>query len=415
MDGIIWLFVLFLIFGGWRLIAWMIRVGGGAATDAAKGRASFGEGVSARTRGMSALKMRVEEATVGDQNLPVWKVKVRGLFQIATTTNLSVVISLLDATDKDSYQPVLSAFDEFQEPETRAFQFTRSLGICEPGQGFLHWVDVGVVPKDLVIYPYSGTRKIAVITRVVDTNQWPEIEFGFADPQQAGIVQHLSQTIGVPVEHGFRESSQEELGVAAASIRLGLAVAYADGSIDPLEAKAIKEWSSKFVSEVPPGEGRDEARDFINDTIRYGNDDAKEGSLSISKQVDVLNHLAEKPAKYAAIELCLDVMAADGTADPNELKVLNRLCDSLGLDSDRFNELRDHRMINVESSGVDGSNLWETLGIDGAASDDDKKVKLKNLYRRWNSRAESLEDGTEREKAHEMLELIAKARSLLNA
>jgi hypothetical protein len=33
---------------------------------------------------------------------------------------------------------------------------------------------------------------------------------------------------------------------------------------------------------------------------------------------------------------------------------------------------------------------------------------------RWNSRAEALEDGAERDKAHQMLDLIAEARGLLS-
>ncbi|MFC1796937.1 tellurite resistance TerB family protein [Pseudomonadota bacterium] len=409
------IFVLFLLYGGWRIVLNLITAAGGAAVDAAKGRSSFGEAVSARTRGMSALEMKVESSTVGEEELPVWKVKVRGLFHIVAPTKLTVVISLLDITEKGNPHPILSAFDEFQEPETRAFQFVRDLGICEPGQGFLHWVDVGVVPKDLLMYPYKGDRKIAVIARVVDKNQMPKILRGFSESEQPGNIQHFIHSEIIQVERGFLERSDEDLGIAAASVRLGLALAYSDGSFDPLEGRLIKEWAAKFVNEVPEGQGRAEARSYINDAIRYGNEDAKNSNLSITNQVDVLNELAGKPEKYAAIELCLDVMAADGTADQEELKMLNKLCDSLGLDSDRFSELRDHRMIHVESAHVDGANIWDTLGIDLASSDEVKKNKLKQLYRRWNSRAESLEDKAEREKAHEMLELIAEARSLLNA
>lgn len=415
METIGVIFLLFLLYGGWRIVLRWITAVGGATVDAAKGRSSFGEAVSARTRGMSGLEMKVESSTAGDEETPVWEVKLRGLFHITAPTDLAVVISLLDITEKSNTHPILSAFDEFQEPETRAFQFVRDLGICEPGQGFLHWVGVGVVPKDLLMYPHSGDRKIGVIARVVDKNQMPRIIRGFSKAEQPGNIQHFIHTETIEVERGFLERSDEELGAAAASVRLGLALAYSDGSFDPLEGRLIKEWAAKYVNEVPEGQGRDEARSYINDAIRYGNEDAKNDNLSITSQVDVLNQLADKPEKYAAIELCLDVMAADGIADQEELKMLNKLCDSLGLDSDRFSKLRDHRMIDVELAHVDGSNIWETLGIDVASTNEVKKSKLKQLYRRWNSRAESLEKEAEREKAHRMLELIAEARSLLNA
>jgi tellurite resistance protein len=414
MEAIGVIFFLFLLYGGWRIVLRLITTAGGAAVDVAKGRSSFGEAVSARTRGMSELELKVESSTAGEQEFPVWKTKLRGLLHISASTDLAIVISLLDLTEKGNPHPILSGIDSFQEPETRAFQFVNEIGICEPGQGYLHWADLGIVPKDLLMYPYSGERKIGFVARVVDKNQMPRIYQGFSEPEQTGNLQSLIHTETIQVERGYLERSDEELGVAAASVRLGLAVAYSDGNFDLHEGRVIKEWAANCVNEVPEGRGRDDARTYINDAIRYGNEDAKNKNLSISNQVNVMNQLADNPEKYAAIELCLDVMAADGIADQEELKILNGLCVSLGLDSDRFAELRDHRMINVESAHVDGSNIWETLGIEVAATDEVKKSKLMQLYRRWNSRAESLEDETEREKAQEMLELIAEARSLLN-
>jgi len=409
------LLIIFLLLGGWQLVVWLFRVMGGAASDVAKGRSTLKESVSVRTRGMSNLELKVEDDTVGEMNLPIWSISIRGLIPISNRTNVGIIISLLDVTKKDEPRPILSALDEFQEAGSRAFRFVTQLGTAEPGQGFMHWSNVGVVPKDLLMYPHSGKRRLAIVVRVVDVDQMPAIDLGFADAHQIGILHQCIQHKQISVASGYLERSKEELGVAAASLRLGLAIAYSDESFDVLEGKTIKEWAAKFVSEVPEGSGREEAREFINDAIRFGNQDAKDGALSISQQVDILNQLADKPKKYAAIELCLDIMAADGSADKEELKMLNRLCDSLGLDNDRFTELRDHRMINIESAQVDGSNIWESLGISSAASAEEKRNQLKKLYRRWNARAESLEDESEREKAHRQLELIAEARSLLNA
>jgi tellurite resistance protein len=406
---------LFLIFGGWRLILWLLKVGGGAATDVVKGQATFKEGVQARVKQPTELEMRVISATVSDENISVWKVEVRGLFRIASARNLGLVISLLDVSESGNAHPILSAFEAQQESETRAFQIYNRFGVIQPGQGFLHWQQVGVIPKDSLMFPFSGDREISILARLVDLDEPPQIEHGFCDPDQIGVLQQLVHKEVHCVEKGFVEKSDEELGIAAASVRLGLSVAYSDGKFDPIEGKLIKQWAAKFVNEVPKGQGRDHARAYINDAIRYGNEDAKSKNLSISNQVDVLNKLADRPEKYAAIELCLDVMAADGTANQEELKMVNKLCESLGLDPDRFSEMRDYRMIGIESASIDGANIWEILGIDVAASVESKRDKLKVLYRRWNSRAESLEDATEREKAHEMLDLVAQARTLLNA
>lgn len=411
MEGLVFLF---LIFGGWRLVVWLLRVGGGAVSDAAKGQASFLEGVQVRSQGMRQLELKVDSETVGEHDLPVWTIKLRGLFHVSEATHLGVITSIFDTSEEGNPRPILAAIDNFQEPTTSAFQFSANLGVAEPGQGFLHWVNVGTVPKDLLMYPYSGRRKISIVVRIIDQGNIPPIEWGFA-PDHAGLNQQFLHDEYADVERGFQEHSDEDLGVAAASLRLGLALGFSDGGFDPLEGKVIKEWAAKFVNKIPEGPGREDAKEYVNDAIRYGSEDARRNDLSIGSQVEALNKLAGKPEKYAAMELCLDVMAADGSAEKTEIQMLNRLCESLGLDSDRFNELRDHRLMNVETTHVEGSNIWESLSINESLPEEDKLKELRKLYRRWNARAESLEDGQEREKAHQMLELITEARSLLNA
>ncbi len=407
--------VLFLLFGGWRLIIWLLKIGSGAVADVAKGQATFKESVQARVQPPSDLEMRVMSTTIGEDDIAVWRVEARGLFRISTAKNLGLVVSLLDSTEQGNAHPILTAFEQQQEPNTRAFQAYSKFGLVEPGQGFLHWQQVGLVAKDPLMFPYSGERDISFVARLVDLDNPPEILNGFSDAKQAGLIQTLVHKEQHKVVRGFLEHSEEELGIAAASIRLGLALAYSDGRFDPSEGRLIKEWAAKFVNDIPEGSGRDKAKSFINDAIRFGNEDASSSILSVDNQVKLINQLAERPQKYAAIELCLDVMAADGTAEQAELKILNDLCKSLGLDPDRFGELRDQRMIATEFAQVDGSNIWEALGIDSNSSEDEKKGKLKQMYRRWNAGAESLEDPAEREKAHQMLELIAEAKRLLNA
>lgn len=407
------LFVLVIIFGiGFVFRA--ISASARAAMRSAQGKGSFKENLEVQYKGMGPLQMKIESNTFGEENLPVWEAKIRGLFPIQSAKNLTVITSLFDVTDEKNPLPLIAALDNFQETNTRTFQFVQNHGIAEPNQGYMNWVTAGYIPKDILGYPHSGEREIAFVVRVVDQDNMPSITCGFPD-KRTGIIKEFTHKETVNVERGFRERSQEELGVAAASIRLGLAVAYSDGNFDPLEGRLIKEWAAKFVAEIPEGLGRDQAKTFINDAIRFGAEDAMKKNLSISSQVDVLNQMGDKPEKYAAMELCLDVMAADGSADKEEITMLNSLCESLGLDSDRFNELKDHRMMNVESAHMDQSSVWDTLSISDSLPTDEKLKELKKLYRKWNARAESLEDHEEREKAHKMIELIAEARNSLGA
>jgi hypothetical protein len=128
----------------------------------------------------------------------------------------------------------------------------------------------------------------------------------------------------------------------------------------------------------------------------------------------MINEHAGKPEKYACMELCLDIMAADGVADKEEMDMLTNVCNSLGLNMQSFQEMKDKRMINVKHASFDSKDVWGKLDIDENMPANDKKRLLNTLYMKWNSRAESLEDGGEREKAQAMLDLIAQARHQLN-
>ena len=164
---------------------------------------------------------------------------------------------------------------------------------------------------------------------------------------------------------------------------------------------------------MPEGKGQEDAQEYINTAIRTALGDAQNGQLSIAPQVQILNTLADDPEKYAAMELCLDVMAADGIADRKEMQVIDNLCKELSLDVDQFRRLREKRLIKVDQEEVESTDIWERLSIPQDYSNGEKEDQLKKLYRLWNSRSESLSDPVEREKANKMLHLIAEARRTL--
>jgi len=195
---------------------------------------------------------------------------------------------------------------------------------------------------------------------------------------------------------------------------LAVAMAFADGHFDTAEGEAVKDWAAKFVDELPEGDGREQARTEVNEAIKDAITRAQAGEDFYDQEVQTLNELAGTAEKYAAVELCLDVMAADSVADPNELDRIATLSDDLRIDQERFRELREKRLITVDTASMSGSNIWTELGIAEDSTDDEKRADLRKLYRVWNSRAESLEDPAERSKAQDMLDRIAEARKLLD-
>ena len=61
---------------------------------------------------------------------------------------------------------------------------------------------------------------------------------------------------------------------------------------------------------------------MFNESLKEGFAQAQSGNLALSPLVDRLAEIGEKKTKYDAVELCFDVMAADGVADPEEMAVI---------------------------------------------------------------------------------------------
>jgi tellurite resistance protein len=358
------------------------------------------------------LEIRVSDE-VTDDGYPFWGVEIRGLIPVYRATNVGVMVSLLDATEGEN-APVLTAFEDFQELESRAFQVRNVLGRCEPDQGLPDWCRAAAVPLEGLITARSGHRQIHVVVRLVDAESPPRMQFGIMDEAGPQIFGMQFTTVAFDSVAGYMERSKEELKIAATTVRLAAAIGFADGKFDPKEGQCISDWVRKYLEEIPEGDGREEAKSLLNNSIRNAIQDGAETRLKIQDEVRVLEGMSTTPDRYSAMELCLDVMAADGEADQSELEVLSRVSDALGLDFERFRAMKDKRMMEVADVEISGSDIWTMLDIKPGWSDAEKKKHLNKMYMRWNSRAEALEDGAERDKAHQMLDLIAEARGLLS-
>ena len=53
-----------------------------------------------------------------------------------------------------------------------------------------------------------------------------------------------------------------------------------------------------------------------------------------------MNEIASNPIKYTAIELCYKVMSADGVANDQELKTLDKIAKGLKLDTNLIKKIR---------------------------------------------------------------------------
>lgn len=321
----------------------------GAAAKAATGEGTFSENIGLAFRGMRPLEARIVDTTLGDYGLgaPVKAIEVKGLFPVNRTRHVAFVTSIFDETSGE-LEPVLSAIDLYQEPDSTVFQHSIKVGKeVSPEQGFGHWTRAGRIFPNILQPPVGGARKLSAILRLVDIDDMPEIRHGSLDPDETGILwQAVLKFAFTFVEKGYQEAAEHRDRARALSLRIGMAVAMADGTLDNSEGETLKKWILKSISPYTD-EKREHLNSLYNGAMKDAHSLAKNGELNLGELTKELNEIAEQATKYETIELCFDVMAADGVVHAEELKVINNVADALELDFDEIEKMRDEIIVSL--------------------------------------------------------------------
>jgi tellurite resistance protein len=401
-----------LFFGGiiWR----MIVAAGAAGVKTLANGGDFKEQWKARAFGMGPFEVRTRRIDPsGDKKFTTFEIEAKGLFPVQRATAVSIVTSLLDVTDPESPRPVLSVVEAFQEPLTPAFQFAMQPSVIEPNHGLPEWSRIGVVIPDVLRPPRSGRRKFDVWINLVDARNPTDIELGYVDPDSPSPVTTYRQSF----EWNFAESGYEDAAENRAArrplfVRLAVAVAMADGSFGEPEAATISKWIARQLSVVSEN-SRENVKQACNNALREAYAEAKSGTLSFSTICEEINAASEPADRYEGIELCLDVMAADGRAEATELELIRKVASVLELDFDELEKMKDQRMVGVTlqvSETSDTNALESALGIDAKWPPERIREHLREQFKTWNARLNTVNSGEERANVQAHLDLIAQAR-----
>jgi tellurite resistance protein len=359
---------------------------------------------------MVPLQLRIidEKLGEGDGETPFKSIEGKGLFPLMRSMRVGVRTSVFDTVDGDLV-PVLSVVDAFQENLSTVYQWTTELGHCEPNQGYLDWVRFAPVFPSWLTPPYGEYRSLKVYVRLIDLDNPPPIRHGFHTPHP-GLIWQESVSFGYKFEEkGYLEAGEDQDQARVFSIKLGVAVAMADGGLDDAEGLVIKRWIQKTIE--PHNEERTKVlKDLYNKALRDSYALADKGELSLSDITADLMEIGESAQKYEAIELCFDIMAADGIADPAELKTIHSIAEALELDWPEIERLRDQRLLGLSKPLNQAEDLETIVGIDKSWPKDKIKKHLSREFQKWNGRVTSLEEGPERDTAQQMLDSISEAR-----
>ena len=338
------------------------------------------------------------------------KIEIIGLLPIAQTTNLTAVTTVLDITDNENPMQVISLLRSFREPDSTVFMNVQEIGKIKENSGFKNWVETGRIYPSYLQTPETGRRKLAVNFFLIDSDNPPLIKMGDLNhSDKSGLKYHKKFTFEHKfLQKGYIETSKDIDEARGIAVKIALSVAIADGSLDTCEETVIKKWIKKVVATYTDDK-RKYLEEIYNGAMKSAFLAAKKGDLLLSDLTKRLNTLNERKIKYDAIDLCYEVMAADGVADAEELKTIRMVGEALELDIEELEKLHDRKLVSLPASAITQTSVEEILGI--KENWDETKIKsyLVTEFQKWNNMLNTLPE-KDRENAQFMLHKIAEAR-----
>ena len=244
---------------------------------------------------------------------------------------------------------------------------------------------------------------------MVNLDNPPPINHGFHQ-EHSGLLWQDSLPLSWEFdEKGYSEAAEHRDEALAIALKIGVAVAMADGNLDEKEGLTLQQWVRRAIEPFSTDK-KFELKEIYNGAMKEAYADALKNELNLSALTSRLNEIGEKTTKYEAIELCFDVMSADGVADKEEMRVIQKVSEALELDIKEIEKMRDKKIINLNTSISDHASIEELTGIEDDWTKEQTKKHLRLEFQKWNNRINTLPEGEERDNAQRMLDLIAEAR-----
>jgi len=350
------------------------------------------------------------------KDLPVYQFLMRGVIPIKRTAkNITLATSVIDVTEMHSQMPVISMAKQFQESATPYFISKTEVGRLEPGNGWLDWTPFGLAPVGLLLPPKKGLRRFAFYTRIINTSVNNNTDLSRFDPEYLGgaTTQYVDFDFK---EHGYLEFDKNIEKIDLLIIKIVIYVAMVDGVLHLNEGNKIKEWAKKRLLVIPSTNSVEMKKKF-NSTIKLAHSEMKNGfnESAFRGYLSEFNELSVIVEKNELFDLLLEVLVSDGVAHERQLQLLNLASDLIDLDYRDIQRIKDDKFLDLDDITDNQANIEEILGINENMTTSEIRKHLTEMFKLWNSRTGTLNDPEDKDKANQMLDLIARAREKYTA
>lgn len=346
------------------------------------------------------------EESISDDNdteLDFLKVDIKGIINVPTDNyDTTFIVKMFDVTDGEE-DIILCTTEHYQANDSGMFWYEENEVLPYEGTIFKNWVTQVRVPKIFLELPRRGNRKVKIEIFVCDKNR--------------KILEEDSTVIDYYNEYsGYLDDVENRHKFEEAVIKTALIVSGSDGDMDESEANVVKEWVKKRISGYKK-DYQEETKQRLNNYIKDSYGEVINGEIGIYDSLIEIDEIASEGEKYELFEVCLKVASADGTADEEELKIIDEIAEELGLNRKKFQSMIEkelpvtiHASKTTSNDSGNGNKHEKMLGITSDMSNDEIKKHLRREYTKWNSRV-SNSDPAIREQAEEMIKIISELRT----
>ncbi len=403
MEGIvIWIIIII----GWAILKGLFSSSSGEISDEQR-RELFD-----KLKLQLKVSLEIPPKDRGLSNEKCIAVKVKGLFGNPNESKTKVFLTIhdnTDLTDDEFGLPVLSAHPSFSEPGNRVFSLSTTYE-TSPDTYFPDWFNFIYIPKELILPPKKGRRRLKFNFTACDTNT--TINHGGHDNLNKIHYNACDFYTLTTKEPGYMEELVNKSKVEDLTIKLAMCMAASDGHLEQNELNVIKNWAKSLTQELDEDKANEKKKHFstfIKETYK----EAKSKKISISKLVSEFNDKASKGQKYLAIELMLNVASSDDKLAAEEEKFINKIAITTGVDLKTFKDMKNKIVAKVGKLDLSEKPSEDTFGITDDMDDKEKCKILRKEYTKWNSQT-TQRDPKRKKRAKEMVKIIANLRKQYN-
>ena len=136
---------------------------------------------------------------------------------------------------------------------------------------------------------------------------------------------------------------------------------------------------------------------------------AKSGQLELELVFYEINNIDDRSFKYDALDLSIEVMVADSTIHPNEVKLIEEIIEELGLNQSTAKKYIRNQILKMDKPPKD-IDIEGLLKINPSISNKDSQKLIRREFDKWNSASTSTQTSKQRKHAQVMIDIISKVR-----